>query len=107
MSQATQNLLYLVTIVCFILALRFLSAPNGSVSFAGSMIAFGKLQELLSGRPITYPGQQVVNGLLAGAIVACGIALVFGYEHQWVLILLILGALAFGVLFVLPIGGAD
>src|SRR6185437_3548548 len=84
-----------------------LSALIGSVSFAGSMVAFAKLQELLSGRPITYPGQQIVNALLLAGIVACGIALVAGYEHQWVLVLLILGALAFGVLFVLPIGGAD
>jgi NAD(P) transhydrogenase subunit beta len=84
-----------------------LSALIGSVSFAGSMVAFAKLQELLSGRPITYPGQQVVNALLAAGIVGCGIAIVAGYEHQWVLVLLILGALAFGVLFVLPIGGAD
>ena len=53
-----------------------LSALIGSVSFAGSMIAFAKLQELLSGRPITYPGQQVVNALLAGGILACAIAIV-------------------------------
>src|SRR5215471_17758370 len=135
MSQATQNLLYLVTIICFILALRFLSSPKnarkgnwvgaiigsvfgavgarrvkmtampqmvalfngvgggaaalvslaefhnlapepgrlhvdvaaaialsaliGSVSFAGSMIAFSKLQELIQGRPIVFPGQNV------------------------------------------------
>jgi len=39
-----------------------LSALIGSISFAGSLIAFGKLQELLSGRPIVYPGQQFVNG---------------------------------------------
>jgi NAD(P) transhydrogenase subunit beta len=84
-----------------------LSALIGSVSFAGSMVAFAKLQELLSGRPITYPGQQIVNGILLAGILACGIAIVAGYEHQWVLVLLILGALVFGVLFVLPIGGAD
>jgi len=84
-----------------------LSALIGSVSFAGSMVAFGKLQELISGRPITYPGQQIVNGVLLAAILGCGLAIVLGYEHQWVLVLLILGALAFGVLFVLPIGGAD
>ena len=84
-----------------------LSALIGSVSFAGSMVAFGKLQELISGRPITYPGQQIVNGVLLAAILGCGLALIFGYEHQWVLVLLIVGALAFGVLFVLPIGGAD
>jgi NAD(P) transhydrogenase subunit beta len=84
-----------------------LSALIGSVSFAGSLIAFGKLQELLSGRPITYPGQQIVNLVLISAIIGCGVAIVAGYEHEWVLVALILGSLVFGVLFVLPIGGAD
>jgi NAD(P) transhydrogenase subunit beta len=84
-----------------------LSALIGSVSFAGSMVAFAKLQELISGRPITYPAQQVVNLVLAGGLIACVAAIVAGYEQQWVLVALILGALLFGVLFVLPIGGAD
>jgi NAD(P) transhydrogenase subunit beta len=84
-----------------------LSALIGSVSFAGSMVAFAKLQELIQGRPITYPGQQVVNLALLGAIVAAGAAIVAGAEEQWLLVALIAGALLFGVLFVLPIGGAD
>jgi NAD(P) transhydrogenase subunit beta len=46
-----------------------LSALIGSVSFAGSMIAFGKLQDLISGRPITYPGQKVGNLALLAALV--------------------------------------
>jgi NAD(P) transhydrogenase subunit beta len=84
-----------------------LSALIGSISFAGSMIAFAKLQELIGGRPIQYPGQRWGNLGLLAALVGLGIAIVAGYEHQLVLGLLILGALAFGVLFVLPIGGAD
>ncbi len=83
------------------------SALIGSVSFAGSMVAFAKLQELIGGRPITYPGQKFVNLLLLAAVVACGVAIVAGAEQQWLLGALILGALLFGVLFVLPIGGAD
>jgi NAD(P) transhydrogenase subunit beta len=83
------------------------SALIGSISFAGSMVAFAKLQELIRGRPIVYAGQQVVNGLLLAAVVAAGIAIVAGTEHQWLLAALIAGALLFGVLFVLPIGGAD
>ena len=55
----------------------------GSISFAGSMVAFAKLQELIAGRPITYPGQQIVNLALFAAIVACGIAIVAGAEKQW------------------------
>jgi H+-translocating NAD(P) transhydrogenase subunit beta len=84
-----------------------LSALIGSISFAGSMVAFAKLQELIQGRPIVYPGQQVVNALLLAAVVAAGIAIVAGAERQWLIVALILGALVFGVLFVLPIGGAD
>jgi NAD(P) transhydrogenase subunit beta len=84
-----------------------LSALIGSVSFAGSMIAFAKLQELLQGRPIVYPGQRLLNLGLLAALVAAGIAIVAGAEQQWLLVALILGALLFGVLFVLPIGGAD
>jgi NAD(P) transhydrogenase subunit beta len=84
-----------------------LAALIGSVSFAGSMVAFAKLQELIGGRPITYPGQQGVNIALLAALVAAGVAIVAGAEEEWLLVVLIVGALAFGVLFVLPIGGAD
>jgi NAD(P) transhydrogenase subunit beta len=84
-----------------------LSALIGSISFAGSMVAFAKLQELIQGRPIVYPGQQATNGLVLAALVAGGIAVVAGAEEQWLLGAMILGALLFGVLFVLPIGGAD
>jgi H+-translocating NAD(P) transhydrogenase subunit beta len=84
-----------------------LSALIGSISFAGSMIAFAKLQELIQGRPIVYLGQQIGNGLLFGALIAAGIAIVAGAEEQWLLAALLAGALLFGVLFVLPIGGAD
>src|SRR5207237_9442625 len=48
----------------------------GSVSFAGSMVAFAKLQALMTGTPITYPGQQIVNGALALAIVALAVYLI-------------------------------
>ncbi len=84
-----------------------LSALIGSVSFSGSMIAFAKLQELIQGRPITYPGQKVGNLVLLGAAAALGVAICAGWEAQWALIALIVLSLLFGVLFVLPIGGAD
>jgi H+-translocating NAD(P) transhydrogenase subunit beta len=84
-----------------------LSAIIGSISFSGSMIAFAKLQELVRGRPITYPFQQVVNGLLFAALLADGIAIAAGAEQQWLMWALIAGASVFGILFVLPIGGAD
>jgi H+-translocating NAD(P) transhydrogenase subunit beta len=84
-----------------------LSALIGSISFAGSMIAFAKLQELIGGRPITYAGQQFVNAALFIACATAGIALVAGVQHEWLLWTLAGGAAIFGVLFVLPIGGAD
>jgi NAD(P) transhydrogenase subunit beta len=71
------------------------------------MVAFAKLQELIQGRPITYPGQQFVNGAIFLAALACGIALIAGVQQQWLLWVLVALALLFGVLFVLPIGGAD
>ena len=84
-----------------------LSALIGAISFAGSMVAFAKLQELIQGRPITYPGQQLVNALVFGAAVAAGVAIAAGAEEQWLMWALLAGAALFGVLFVLPIGGAD
>jgi NAD(P) transhydrogenase subunit beta len=84
-----------------------LSALIGSVSFAGSLVAFAKLQDLVSGRPIVYPGQKVGNALLLALAVVLGIAILFGPQEDWLLALVLAGALVFGVLFVLPIGGAD
>jgi len=84
-----------------------LSALIGSISFSGSMVAFAKLQELIGGRPITYAGQQFVNGALFIGALGCGIALVGGVQDEWLLWVTIAASLLFGVLFVLPIGGAD
>jgi proton-translocating NAD(P)+ transhydrogenase subunit beta len=84
-----------------------LSALIGSISFAGSLVAFAKLQELVSGRPIVFPGQNVVNVLVLGGALALGVAIVAGVEGEWSIVALILLALLFGVMFVLPIGGAD
>ena len=84
-----------------------LSALIGSISFSGSLIAFAKLQELLSGRPIVYVGQQVVNGAVLLTAVVLGVLVLAGAEADAYVVALICAALAFGVLFVLPIGGAD
>src|SRR5579872_4687548 len=78
----------------------------GSVSFSGSAIAFVKLQELITGRPITYPGQQLINGLV-GVAIAVMIILALATNsigYVWVILGL---SLVLGVIFVLPIGGAD
>jgi NAD(P) transhydrogenase subunit beta len=85
----------------------FLSALIGAISFSGSMVAFAKLHELIKGRPITYPGQKLGNLALLAACVVLGVVLVAGVQDEWLLWLLVGGAAGFGVLFVLPIGGAD
>jgi H+-translocating NAD(P) transhydrogenase subunit beta len=79
----------------------------GSISFAGSMVAFAKLQELMTGRPITYPGQQIVNGILALLILGFAIAVLAIASVPYTFIPLMALALILGVAFVLPIGGAD
>ena len=79
----------------------------GSVSFAGSLVAFAKLQALVTGTPITYPGQQVVNGALALAIVALAIYLIAVASTPIIFVPLLILGLVLGVAFVLPIGGAD
>jgi len=79
----------------------------GSISFAGSMVAFAKLQELLTGTPITYPGQQVVNALLAAAIVGFVVAVLVIASIPFSFLALMVLAVVLGVAFVLPIGGAD
>ena len=84
-----------------------LSGLIGAISFTGSLVAFAKLQELIKGRPITYPGQKIVNLALLGVCVALGIVLAAGVQSQWLLWAVVAGAALFGVLFVLPIGGAD
>jgi proton-translocating NAD(P)+ transhydrogenase subunit beta len=84
-----------------------LSALIGAISFAGSMVAFAKLQELIQGRPITYPGQQIVNLALLAACVVLSVTLVAGVQDEWLLWAVVAGGALFGVLFVLPIGGAD
>ena len=84
-----------------------LSSLIGSISFAGSMVAFAKLQELLSGRPIVFRGQNVVDSAILVGALGLGIALIVGLDEQGALVALIVLALVFGVMFVLPIGGAD
>jgi NAD(P) transhydrogenase subunit beta len=80
----------------------------GSVSFWGSNIAFGKLQEILPGRPITLgPAQTFVNGGLFLVAVALGVAIAAGSHAQILIIGMLLAAAALGNLVVLPIGGAD
>jgi NAD(P) transhydrogenase subunit beta len=85
------------------------STVIGSVSFWGSNIAFGKLQELIPGKPIRFPGQHIFNGLLLAAILTGCIVLVADNSSpsEGLYIAVLIGAAVLGNLFVLPIGGAD
>ena len=78
----------------------------GSVTFSGSIIAAGKLQGLIGGQPIIFKGSRLINAGLA--VVAIGTAaFMFSTASLPALLILVLAALAFGVMMVLPIGGAD
>jgi H+-translocating NAD(P) transhydrogenase subunit beta len=79
----------------------------GSLTFTGSLIAAGKLQEILPQRPIVYRGQNIVSlSVLAGAL-GLAVALVVNPAHAFLFPIMIVVALTFGVLLVTPIGGAD
>jgi NAD(P) transhydrogenase subunit beta len=78
----------------------------GTVSFAGSAIAFAKLQELMTGRPVTYPGQQLINGVVGLGALALIVTILVTASTGLLWILLAL-AFVLGIIFVLPIGGAD
>ena len=79
----------------------------GAISFTGSIIAFGKLQEILPGKPLQFPMQRLINGLILLAILALGAAIVIGSTGVTGLWGLFGLALLLGVMFVLPIGGGD
>jgi len=83
------------------------AAIIGSVSFWGSNIAFGKLQEILPGRPIQLPGQQFINLLLLLGAIGCAVAIASGQESEALFIAILVLAALLGNFVVLPIGGAD
>ncbi len=84
------------------------AAIVGSISFWGSNIAFGKLQEILPGRPIKLPGQSVINLVLFAICVISAIVLAAGTHSQGLFIVgILLAAAILGNMVVLPIGGAD
>ncbi|MBT6830936.1 MAG: NAD(P)(+) transhydrogenase (Re/Si-specific) subunit beta [Rhodospirillaceae bacterium] len=78
----------------------------GAMTFTGSIIAFLKLQELMTGAPLVFPGQRLFNLLVALGIVA--LAIIFCFDQSptifWIMTAV---ALVFGVLIIIPIGGAD
>ncbi len=79
----------------------------GYLTFTGSMMAFGKLQEILPTRPITYRNQNVINLTLFGLAAGLGVWLIVSPEQTWIFPIFAALSLAFGVLLIVPIGGAD
>jgi NAD(P) transhydrogenase subunit beta len=79
----------------------------GALTVTGSLMAFGKLQELLPGRPITFPGQNYFNLALFAVAVGCFGWLIYDPTNATVFYTMIGLAFAIGILMVLPIGGAD
>ncbi|TGD72597.1 NAD(P)(+) transhydrogenase (Re/Si-specific) subunit beta [Mangrovimicrobium sediminis] len=91
----------------FTLVTIVLSILIGGMTFTGSLIAYGKLSETIGSGAVLFPGQQVVNSLIVAGIV--GSAVMFCIEpsnHLWLYIVVAL-SLWFGIMAVIPIGGAD
>ena len=92
--------------VTFMIA-TLLGAVIGSVSFTGSIIAFGKLQGIVSGRPVTYPGDKIVTGAVLAGILVLGVILTLVTNSVPLFLIFVALALVLGVAAVMPIGGAD
>jgi len=90
----------------FPLAATAFTIVVGSVSFAGSVVTFAKLQELMTSRPVVFPGLPVIFGGSFVAAVVLSVMLV-NQPHLWIGIVLGLLGLVVGVLLVMPVGGAD
>jgi H+-translocating NAD(P) transhydrogenase subunit beta len=91
----------------FMMAVLGMEVILGSLTFTGSLMAAGKLQEVLPQRPITYKGQNFVNlGVLAIAVIVA-VILVMHPERTYLYPLIVILPLIFGVLMIIPIGGAD
>jgi NAD(P) transhydrogenase subunit beta len=84
-----------------------LSVLIGSVTFTGSLIAFGKLQGIVTGKVVKYPMQHPLNALLLLAVLAAGVFVVINPTQTNIVIGIVAVSLLLGVLLVLPIGGAD
>ncbi len=86
----------------------YLAVFIGGVTFTGSIIAYLKLSERIDGKPVLYTGQQFVNGILVIGAIACGVAFVMDPNGMYIpFIVAMTLAFVLGVLFTIPIGGAD
>ncbi len=90
----------------FVWAATAFTIVVGATSFAGSAITFAKLQDLMTSRPVVFPGLRYLFGITLGAAVVLAVRLVIA-PSVWLAVLLGLIGLLFGLLLVLPVGGAD
>ncbi len=92
----------------FIAGVTFLTAFIGGITFSGSMVAFGKLAEMISSRAVTFRGQHIVNGLILLATLVFGVIFSMNPAANYpVFLLVVVVSLLFGITSVIPIGGAD
>jgi NAD(P) transhydrogenase subunit beta len=92
----------------FSLLTIFLSVLIGGMTFTGSIIAWGKLSEVISGKPTLFPGQNILNLIWLIGLVAAGVAMILMPELRYeIFVGIVIAAMVFGVLSVIPIGGAD
>src|SRR4051812_35859384 len=91
----------------FVMGALILETLLGFLTCTASLMAFGKLQEILPTRPITYHGQNVVNLAVLGLAVGIGILIIFSPEQTWLYPIFVALSLLFGILLIIPIGGAD
>jgi NAD(P) transhydrogenase subunit beta len=91
----------------FVMVALILETLLGFLTCTASLMAFGKLQEILPTRPITWRGQNWFNLGIFGIAVVIGIALIMSPEQTWLFPIFIVLSLVFGVLLIVPIGGAD
>ncbi|HPQ51102.1 MAG TPA: NAD(P)(+) transhydrogenase (Re/Si-specific) subunit beta, partial [Alphaproteobacteria bacterium] len=83
-----------------------LGVAIGAITFTGSIIAWGKLQGVISGKPLTFSGQHIINAILALSLIAL-IVMICISESTSLFWMIILFSLILGILLIVPIGGAD
>ena len=94
-------------ITTFTLSTIMISVFVGTLTFTGSFVAFGKLQGFISGKPVVFPGQQIINGLLALTLLFMGIYVVTTATEVNLFFGVISIAAILGITLTIPIGGAD
>src|SRR5262249_5555211 len=95
------------TVPSFTMGALVIETVLGYLTFTASIMAFGKLQEIVPTRPITYKGQNVVNLALFVFALALGVWMIMGPTPSWVFPTFTALSLLFGVLLIIPIGGGD